>query len=98
MFPDPEMCAKVKLTLETYGIEKHEQEPIRLRLAILKFSGNNFKQIARNTIYAKQDFRDILTWAEYPRQGKVHSSHDQHKIKKLRDADKSEYQQWLLEN
>jgi hypothetical protein len=95
LFPEEEQRAEVLATLETYGVEKHEQEPDRVRLAVLKLSGEDLQQIQRYTEFAKQDFRDILTWAEYPRQGKKRSMPDGPRKRKLVEADRSEYEDWL---
>ncbi len=68
LFPDITIQQEVIQTLNTYGVEKYEQEPIRVRLAILKLAGDDLEQVKINTNYAKQDFRDVLLWAEYSRQ------------------------------
>lgn len=95
LFPEEHERAQVLATLETYGAGKHEQEPDRVRLAVLKLSGGDLKQIQRYTAFAKQDFRDILTWAEYPRQSKKWSMPDGPKKRKLVEADRAEYEDWL---
>ena len=43
------------------------------------------------TKYAKEDFRDILSWAEYPRQSKKWSLPDGPKKQKIVDADRVEF-------
>jgi hypothetical protein len=95
LFPEEQQRAEVLATLEAYGVEKHEQEPDRVRLAVLKLSGGDLKQIKRYTEFAKQDFRDILTWAEYPRQSKKWSMPDGPNKRKLVEADRAEYEDWL---
>jgi len=95
LFPDKEKRNEVETILDTYGIEEYEQEPLRVRLAILKVSDSNLEEIKRTTAMAKQDFRDILTWAEYPRQSKKWSMPEGPKKQKLIDADSAEYKTWL---
>ena len=95
LFPDKEKRNEVKTILDTYGIEGYEQEPLRVRLAILKVSGSDLEEIKRMTALAKQDFRDILAWAEYPRQSKKWSMPEGPKKLKLIDADRAEYNTWL---
>ena len=95
LFPDKEKRNEVETILDTYGTEKYEQEPLRVRLAILKVSGSDLEEIKRTTALAKQDFRDILTWAEYPRQSKKWSMPEGPKKQKLIDADRAEYKTWL---
>lgn len=95
LFPDKKQRDQVIAILDSYGTENHEQEPIRLKLAILKLSGSDLKEIKKNTEFAKQDFRDILSWAEYPRQSKNWSMPDDPKKQKLVDLDRAEYEKWL---
>ncbi len=94
LFSDKEERDAVTHILSTYGEEKHEQEPYRVRLAILKLSKADIEEIRKTTKYAKQDFRDILTWAEYPRQSKKWSMPDGPKKQKLVDEDRKEYKEW----
>ena len=97
LFPDTNLKAEIIQTLNKYGVEKYEQEPIRLRLAILKLAGNDFEQVKIITQYAKEDFRDVLVWAENPRRcgnGKFFlpgSPENQNLIA----ADRTEYKEWL---
>jgi len=95
LFPNEAIRAQVVVILETYGTEKHEQEPVRVRLAVLKLSNHIFAEIKRNINFAKLDFRDVLTWAEYPRQSKKWSTPKGPKKQKLIDADRAEYKEWL---
>lgn len=95
LFSDSAIREEVISILNSYGVEKYEQEPIRLRLAILKLAGDNIEQVKLNTKYAKQDFRDVLVWAEYPRQAGKWSMPDGPKKKKLVDADRAEHEEWL---
>lgn len=97
LFPDVKTRAKVINTLKSYGVERYEQEPTRVRLAILKLSGNDPDQIQANTRYAKEDFRDVLMWAEYRRQGGKWSTPNGPKKQKLSAVDRLEYEDWLRE-
>jgi hypothetical protein len=76
LFPEEGTRNNVQSILDSYGIESHEQEPVRVTLGILKLSGGNIKELRKMTKYAKEDFRGILTWAEYPRQSKRWSMPD----------------------
>ncbi|MEJ1355999.1 MAG: hypothetical protein RNU03_01380 [Candidatus Sedimenticola sp. (ex Thyasira tokunagai)] len=66
-----------------------------MKLAILKLAGSDLKEIEKYTETAKQDYRDVLTWAEYPRQSKKWSMPDGPKKNNLIEADKEEYDKWL---
>ena len=81
--------------LETYGLDAHEQEPSRVRLAILKLAGSDLAEIEKMTRCAKQDFRDILSWAEYPRQAGKWSMRTGPERQRLAEAERQEYLQWL---
>jgi len=54
-----------------------------------------FSRIEKMTKYAKEDFRDILSWAEYPRQSKKWSLPDGPKKQQIVDADRVEFEEWL---
>jgi hypothetical protein len=69
----------------------------RLQLAVLKLTDKNptIKNIAETARYAKEDYRDILTWAENPRQMKHPAFGDSAKNQKQIEADLQEYNDWL---
>ena len=95
LFQDDLVRAEAVALLEAYGTESYEQEPPRVRLAILKLTGPDLSQIKKYTDMARQDYRDILAWAEYPRQSKKWSVPDGPKKKKIMDEDRAEYEAWL---
>jgi hypothetical protein len=95
IFPNAEDRTKALDILYEYGKEKHEQEPDRVRLAILKISENKLESIKQNTMFAKQDFRDTLVAAEYPDQSKKWSMQDGPKKQKLIKKDRLQYEEWL---
>ncbi len=95
LFPDHAHRRAANSALNEYGTEAHEQEPVRVRLAILKLAGGSIDKLQKNTTFAKQDFRDILVWAEYPRQANNGSFSDNQKRNKLIEADREEYRSWL---
>ncbi|MEJ2132166.1 MAG: hypothetical protein P8Y95_11235 [Gammaproteobacteria bacterium] len=97
VFPDGLERKRVWTILEAYGGEEGEQEPERVRLAILKLSGAEPKRIETYTQLAKQDFRDIIAWAEYPRQSKRWSLPEGPRRRRLVEADRAEYEAWLSE-
>jgi hypothetical protein len=95
LFPNQQTSISARVILYAYGTEDHEQEPTRVRLAILKLSGNDLDGLKKMTEFAKQDFRDILAWAEYPRQAKRSSMPDGPDKNKLIETDRAEYEEWL---
>ena len=95
LFSDDSTRSDVIAILDTYGDEDYEREPSRVRLAILKSAGNDLKKIEKYTESANQDFRDILAWAEYPRQSKNWSVPAGPTKEKLIREDRAEYEAWL---
>ncbi|MBW8010178.1 MAG: hypothetical protein FVQ83_02895 [Chloroflexi bacterium] len=81
--------------LEEYGVEEHERGEPRVRLGILKISKNNIESLRKNTRYAKQDYRDVLCWAEYPNQSKNWPKPNSPKKQELIDKDERQYKEWL---
>ena len=96
LFPESGDRLEATALLESYGQEPYEQEQTRVRLAILKLAGHtpNITEIKKYTSAAKADFRDVLSWAEYPRQSKKWSAKGAEK-QQLVEADLNEYQAWL---
>jgi hypothetical protein len=96
LFPEKEDRNEAIALLESYGQESYEQEPTRVRLAILKLAGQspNIAELKKYTNAAKADFRDVLSWAEYPRQSKSWSAKGAQK-QRLIEADLNDYQTWL---
>jgi len=95
VFPDRDAQA-VLAVLDRYGIEQHEQERRRVQLAILKLCDETEPPDLERTVeYAKQDFRDILAWAESPNLMDRHSLKDETKRQKLADQDRAQYLAWL---
>lgn len=63
----PSRSAKTVLELlDLYGVEEYERERERVQLAILALSQGNEDKLLHFVEAAKQDYRDVLYWAEYP--------------------------------
>ena len=45
LFPDPEKRSAAEGALRRYGTESYENEPVRVRLAVLKISGGDEDKI-----------------------------------------------------
>lgn len=95
LFKNESLRNDVVEILENYGKENHEQEASRVKLAVLKLANTDINEIRKYVDMAKQDYRDILAWAEYPRQSKKWSMPDGSKKKTLIEADRVEYEEWL---
>jgi len=81
--------------LMTYGGKKIEPEPDRVRLAILKLSGSDMECLQETTKNAKQDYRDVLAWAESPNQNIAGSLPEGKKKERLRQADQEQFENWV---
>ncbi len=72
MWPDPLERERAQKELDRYGLERHEGEVARVQLAVLKLSEGSLDLLAETIKAAKQDYRDVLMWAERDRQQYVH--------------------------
>ena len=95
LFSDDSEREQVMAILDTYGKGSHEKESSRVKLAILKLAGNNRKEVEKYTAIAKQDFRDVLSWAEYPRQSRLSTIPEGPDKERLIREDRTEYESWL---
>jgi hypothetical protein len=102
MWPDREIQDKAIAELSRYGRERHEQEPERVQLAILKLCEGRFEQLAELVTAAKRDYRDVLMWAESPAEGQALwaaranlSAEERQRLSELRRADRAQWRQWL---
>lgn len=71
------------------------QERERIALAALKLAGTDLKRLRQAVESASGDFRDVLAWAESPRQMKLGPSAPLAAQAAARTADAAEYQAWL---
>ena len=95
LFPDKKSRESIRNMFMNYGLESYELEPGRVRLAVLKLSGTDISEIEKMIKRSKEDYRDILAWAEYPRQSQNPAMPNGSNKEKLIEADKIEYDQWL---
>lgn len=80
--------------LAQYGQEPYERERERVHLAILKLCGGDKSQLQGLVEAAKVDYRDVLAWAEYPRQIRSGSASSA-AFGEIIKADRKEYLDWL---
>lgn len=95
LFPDDFIRRRVRKILGDYGRGAHESEPERVRLAVLKLAGAELRSVEKYTGYAREDYRNILAWAEYPRQAREWVMPDADEKQKMIEADLTEYENWL---
>lgn len=67
-------------------------EIVRVQLGMLKNSNEDIKKLRDQSELARLDYRDVLAWAEYPRQMSVPPG--QATTEMIR-ADRDNYEEWL---
>ena len=98
MFPEDFTRRRVRKILQDYGSGMQEREHDRVRLAILKLAGAELRSVEEYTGYAREDYRTILAWAEYPRQAQQWVMPEADEKQKMVEADLAEYEEWLYDN
>jgi hypothetical protein len=96
IFPEITARNRVIAVLNQYGTEPYEKEVVRVRLDILKPSGNSIEDVQRWVDIAKKDYRDILASAEYPSELLAPTwsmSKDETAI--IRTTDRKQYEEWI---
>jgi hypothetical protein len=90
--------------LALYGVAPHEREVPRVRLAIVKLSAGQIGRVRDLVKQAKQDYRDVLMWAEYPEEGQSlwttsapKSAKQQKELAAIRQRDLEQHARWLTE-
>jgi hypothetical protein len=95
LFPLEERAAASAL-LDGYGAAAHEREHLRVRVAALKLSAGRLAQLEWVMSHARQDYRDIVAWAEYPEEMNQPTWRlAPREVERLRAADRSQYLAWL---
>jgi hypothetical protein len=95
-FP-PDQVAPVLAALAAYGPEQWHNEPVRVRVALLRLADGNLERLHTWLKIAQTDYRDALAAAEYPAYLKdvspTASTSLQHTLAINTDA--TAYRQWL---
>ena len=93
-----ERVAEVWAILNEYGSEGWQRELDRVRLAALKLAAGDMEMLRRHIETAKQDYRDVLAYAEHPGyMSRVPGpgTRPPDEVKRIVDADWKQYQDWL---
>ena len=84
--------------LAEHGTKEYEREAPRVRLAALKEARGHVGRLRQQVSWAKMDYRDVLSAAEYPQAsrkwGRMKKMTDEEQ-QKIYDADFRQYQEWL---
>jgi hypothetical protein len=89
----------VMAILDLHGVESYERERERVQLAILKLCNGRVDELVSNVEMAKQDYRDVLAYAEYPSEMRRSASDMQRmslgEAQGIRSKDRQQYLEWL---
>ena len=93
----PEEVSAVFSVLEEYGKKDWHRKVPRVRLAILNLARGSREELRKAVAMADNDYRDVLSYAEYPNYfSKINpKENDEAKRKRVIDADWQEYRAWL---
>jgi hypothetical protein len=85
--------------LESYGEAAHEREPVRIRVAAIKLSDGRIDELEHVIAHARQDYRDVLAWAEFPEElAQPTWGLPEDRVAQIRAADRAQYLAWLKAN
>jgi hypothetical protein len=85
--------ATVMALLDEYGTRSHETEKDRVQLAMLKNAAGSIDELLIQIQTAKMDYRDVVSWAEYP--SYRWDEKDEAKLQKIYREDWQQYSDWL---
>ena len=89
-FPDEDQ-EQVLAILDLYD----DREGERMKIAILKLSKGQLEGLHHYVQAAKDDYRDVLAWAEYPEEMRTWNVKDQEEVNRIRERDRKQYLDWL---
>lgn len=97
LFPTVTDRSDAEHILSAYGEQDFHREPPRVKVAILKLAGSDLEKVRYYTEEACADFRDVLSWAEYPNQSgkRTLKKKDPEKYQALVNKGLAQYQAWL---
>jgi len=75
--------ARVLELLDSYGVEPCERERERVQGAILKLSAASEAKVREYVAVAKRDYRDVLFWAEYPKESRLDTPEKRQRVSKV---------------
>ncbi|MEO0494418.1 MAG: hypothetical protein AAF081_13500 [Actinomycetota bacterium] len=76
----------------------HPGAVARITAATIKLAGRDLDELRTAVAVATNDWRDALSWAEYPRYMKLGRDAEQAVLRAAMDADWAEYQAWLSDD
>jgi hypothetical protein len=92
----PNQADEATAELMRYGVERHEAEVYRVRIAVLKNSEGSLSRLRQEVDAAKGDYRDVLMWAEYSEYSRLPPGTQGVQAESARVRDRLQYLKWLL--
>ncbi len=74
---------RIVALLSSYGREPYEREAERVQLAIVKLAGGDEAKLAYFLGVAKQDYRDVLFWADNPEQARIDTPEKRKEVREM---------------
>ena len=74
---------RVLALVETYGVESYERERERVQVAVVKLSGGSEEKLRECVAIAKEDYRDILLWADSPEDARMDTPEKKRQVREL---------------
>ena len=90
-----EHTAAARAILARYGGQSWQRESIRVQIAVMKLANGNLAKLDEFMKVAEQDYRDVLSWAEYPAYHRTGPRSADAERQAAMDEDWIQYQQWL---
>jgi len=81
-FPSAERDGVLTL-LDRYGVESWERDRERVQLAIVTLSEGDLDKLRYFLGVAKQDYRDVLFWADNPAEAKIDTPEKKRRMREL---------------
>jgi len=75
--------ARVLDLLDSYGVESYERERERVQVAILKLGAGSEAKVRDYVAVAKRDYRNVLFWAECPKESRLDTLDKRQSVKKM---------------
>jgi hypothetical protein len=82
LFP-AEARDRVLAMVDAYGSAPHERERERVQLAIVRLSEGDEAKLGYFLSVAKQDYRDVLFWADNPAEAKLDTPEKRRRVREL---------------
>ena len=69
--------------IDEYGVEPYERERERVQCAIVKLCEGDLAKLRYFLGVAKQDYRDVLFWADHPDEAKVDTPEKRKRVREM---------------